>query len=58
MLFYATPIPYAGQFGAELALYYHWSALEINQMDWLEVISYREELVRLKAQEYESQMLG
>ncbi|CAK01593.1 hypothetical protein predicted by Glimmer/Critica [Bartonella tribocorum CIP 105476] len=27
-------------------------------MDWLDVIAYREELARLKQQEYESQMLG
>ncbi|EJF93502.1 hypothetical protein ME9_01300 [Bartonella taylorii 8TBB] len=48
----------AGQFGAELALYYHWSPSEINQMDWLDVIAYREELARLKNLEYESHQLG
>ncbi len=53
-----TPIFSAGQFGAELALYYHWAPSEINQMDWLDVIAYREELARLKAQEYESHQLG
>ncbi|CDO46768.1 hypothetical protein BM1374165_00874 [Bartonella henselae] len=58
LLFYATPILSTGQLGAELALYYHWFPLEINQMDWLDVIAYREELARLKQQEYESQMLG
>uniref|UniRef100_UPI0035D04022 hypothetical protein n=2 Tax=unclassified Bartonella TaxID=2645622 RepID=UPI0035D04022 len=56
--FYATPILSARQFGAELALYYHWAPSEINQMDWLDVIAYREELARLKAQEYESHKLG